>query len=371
MKLMPGFKAWQGMLLCALVLLAPAASFGIILHPDGGDPCLSTWTDRPANTVVGRWPSNASFVVVSPKWILTTRHQNPNPATSPATVDVNGVTYNCIYNTTYWTGGPAGNADIRLIRLKNADSSDPNLAYAPPCTITDEMQDPNIVIGGYGKTRASTLKSYSSTPPYKLLPYGYVWSTETSNIANSLHWCTNIMDGNDVVFDGIRTSDVITAHFNDPCATLYEGTPAGFDSGGGWFIKVGTVWKAAGLTRGVTLYVAPNGDMQSWYRNPLEPEVPASDPNYTFYMDAVRVSSYAVWIQTITTADCNGQVEGDLNGDCKVDRLDLIDFANQWLRTDCGSENEFCNGADFEPDGDVDMVDFAFFARNWLIDKSL
>ncbi len=90
-------------------------------------------------------------------------------------------------------------------------------------------------------------------------------------------------------------------------------------------------------------------------------------------MDAVRISSYAVWIQTITTADCNGPgpVQGDLNSDCKVDMLDLVEIANQWLRTDCGSENNFCNGADFELDGDVDMIDFAFFAQNWLVDKSL
>jgi hypothetical protein len=367
----PGHKAWRYIYLCVLVLLAPTTGLSIILH-EGGEPNLLTWADKPANAVVGRWSYNASFVVVSPKWILTTRHQNTNPAT----VDINGVTYNCIYNTTYWTGGPAGNADIRLIRLKNTDGADPNLAYAPPCTITDEMQDPNIVIGGYGKTRASTLKSYSSTPPHELLPYGYVWSTETSNIANSLHWCTNIIDGNGTV-NQTYISNVIEAHFNDqgttPPATEYEGIPAEFDSGGGWFIKDGTVWKVAGLTRGVSRHVTVNGEVQSWFRNPSEPEVPTSDPNYIESMDAVRISSYAAWIQTITTADCNGPVpvQGDLNSDCKVDMLDLVEIANQWLRTNCVSGNNFCQWADIQPDGDVDMIDFAIFAHNWLVDKSL
>ncbi len=353
-----GYNAWHCICLCVLVLLTPTTGLSIILH-EGGEPNLLTWTDKPANAVVGRWSTNASFVVVSPKWILTTRHQG----TSPATVDVNGVTYNCIYNTTYWTGGPAGNADIRLIRLKNTDGSDPNLAYAPPYTNTNEVTQ-NIRIGGYGRGRETTL--YGGSPPRV---YGYTWGTGVNYNNNTQRWCTNIIDGNDVV-TGTWTSEVITAHFNDPGDTLYEGIPAEYDSGGGWFIKVGTVWETAGLTRGVEAHGDPwPAEGESWYRDPLDPKSHAHPDG----MDAVRVSSYAVWIQTITTADCNGPgpVQGDLNGDCKVDMLDLVEIANQWLRTDCESENNFCNGADFEPDGDVDMIDFAFFAQNWLVDKSL
>jgi hypothetical protein len=354
-----GYKAWRYIYLCVLVLLAPTTGLSIILHDDN----QPTEPDKPPNAVVGRWSTNASFVVVSPKWILTTRHQG----TSPATVDINGVTYNCIYNTTYWAGGPAGNADIRLIRLKNTDGSDPNLAYAAPYTTTDEISNP-IVIGGYGRGRETTL--YGGFPPKV---YGYTWGTGANYNNNTQRWCTNIIDGNDVAFDGIRTSEVITADFDAPYpaagSTQYEGIPAEYDSGGGWFIKVGSVWKAAGLTRGVEAH--PNDSDwpakgESWYRTPnLQP-----DPDY---MDAVRISSYAAWINPIIDADCNGPglVQGDLNGDCKVDMLDFAQLANWWLRTDCGSGNSFCNGADFQPDGDVDMIDFAFFAQNWLVDKSL
>jgi hypothetical protein len=64
-------------------------------------------------------------------------------------------------------------------------------------------------------------------------------------------------------------------------------------------------------------------------------------------------------------------VQGDLNSDCKVDMLDLVEIANQWLRTNCVSGNNFCQWADIQPDGDVDMIDFAIFAHNWLVDKSL
>ena len=348
-----GYNAWHCICLCVLVLLTPTTGLSIILH-GGGEPNLLTWADKPANAVVGRWPDNASFVVVSPKWILTTRHQG----TSPAAVDINGVTYNCIYNTTYWTGGPTGNADIRLIRLKNTDGSDPNLAYAAPYTTADEISKP-MVIGGYGRGRETTL--YGGSP---LRAYGYTWGTGLNYNNNTQRWCTNIIDGNDIA-TGTWTSQVITAHFNNPGDTLYEGIPAEYDSGGGWFIKVGTVWRAAGLTRGVEGHGAPwPAEGESWYRDPSDPKYVA----HPDYMDAVRISSYAVWIQTITTADCNGPgpVQGDLNSDCKVDMLDLAEIAGQWLQT--GSDLS----ADIAGDDDqVNFLDFASFAQNWLVDKSL
>jgi hypothetical protein len=356
MRLGPGYKAWRYIYLCVLVLLAPITGLSIILH-EGGEPNLLTWADKPANAVVGRWSTNASFVVVSPKWILTTRHQG----TSPATVDVNGVIYNCIYNS-QWVGGPAGNADIRLIRLKNTDGSDPNLAYyADPYTTTDEISKP-MVIGGYGRGRETTLSGGSP-----LRVYGYTWGTGANYNNNTQRWCTNIIDGNDVAFDGIRTSEVITARFNDPGATQYEGIPAEYDSGGGWFIKVVSIWKAAGLTRGVEAHPDDSNwpaKGESWYRYPPDPKQYA-DPDY---MDAVRISSYAAWIQTIIAADCP---VGDLNSDCKVDMLDFAQFANWWLRTNCVSGNSFCQWADIQPDGKVDIIDFAFFVQNWLVDKSL
>lgn len=359
MKPGPGYKAWRCIYLCILVLLAPTTGLSIILHDDN----QPTEPDRPPNAIVGRWSYNASFVVVSPKWILTTRHQG----TSPATVDVNGVIYNCIYNSQWVGGGPTNNADIRLIRLKNTNGSDPNLAYAVPYTTADEISKP-MVIGGYGRGRETVLQTQVGSNWYT---YGYTWGTGVNYNNNTQRWCTNIIDGNDVAFDNIRTSEVITARFNDPGATQYEGTPAEYDSGGGWFIKAGSVWKTAGLTRGVEPH--PNDSNwpakgESWYRYPPDPRY--ADPDY---MDAVRISSYAAWINTIITADCNGPgpVQGDLNGDCKVDMLDFARLANWWLRTNCGSGNSFCNGADFQPDGDVDMTDLAFFAQNWLADKSL
>ena len=202
--------------------------------------------------------------------------------------------------------------------------------------------------------------------------YGYTWSTGTNYTNNTLRWCTNCIVGNRIAYDGSRISDVITADFDDPYpesgSTLYEGIPAEYDSGGGWFVKEGTVWKTVGLTHGVTSHGTPWPTAgQSWYHAQIYPI--EKDPDS---MDAVRISSYAAWINaTILAADCDGLVQGDLNSDCKVDLFDFALFANQWLRTDCASINSNCYGANFTlSDGNVDLFDLIIFAQNWLIDKS-
>jgi len=56
----------------------------------------------------------------------------------------------------------------------------------------------------------------------------------------------------------------------------------------------------------------------------------------------------------------------DLNGDCRVDTIDLSLFAQHWRRTDCSGGNGFCSGADINADGSVDFSDFVLFANDWL-----
>ena len=54
----------------------------------------------------------------------------------------------------------------------------------------------------------------------------------------------------------------------------------------------------------------------------------------------------------------------DINGDCYVDFLDVEIIAYYWLHIDCAGLGD-CENADFEPDGDVDLVDFSDFAVDW------
>ena len=56
---------------------------------------------------------------------------------------------------------------------------------------------------------------------------------------------------------------------------------------------------------------------------------------------------------------------GDLTKDCYVNLDDIAFLAGYWLRIDC-IPPESCDGTDFEPDGDVDLADFAVLAESWL-----
>jgi len=55
----------------------------------------------------------------------------------------------------------------------------------------------------------------------------------------------------------------------------------------------------------------------------------------------------------------------DLDGDCYVNYVDLEIIVYYWLDTDCSTPGD-CEGADFEPDGDVDFVDFSTFGLQWM-----
>ena len=56
---------------------------------------------------------------------------------------------------------------------------------------------------------------------------------------------------------------------------------------------------------------------------------------------------------------------GDLEPDGDVDLSDFATFAMWWLDSDCGSKDD-CGGADILGDGDVLLDDFATLATNWL-----
>jgi len=56
----------------------------------------------------------------------------------------------------------------------------------------------------------------------------------------------------------------------------------------------------------------------------------------------------------------------DLDGDCDVDFVDYAQFAEEWLNSGCTNLNGFCNGADIEIDGTVNTTDLAKLAQEWL-----
>ena len=57
---------------------------------------------------------------------------------------------------------------------------------------------------------------------------------------------------------------------------------------------------------------------------------------------------------------------GDLDGNCKVDLFDFARLTAFYGAASCG-EPDYCEGADLDQDGDVDDMDLALLAGNWLV----
>jgi hypothetical protein len=58
--------------------------------------------------------------------------------------------------------------------------------------------------------------------------------------------------------------------------------------------------------------------------------------------------------------------KGDLDGDGQVDGEDFGIFFSWWLETGCGQENDWCDWADSNRDGQVNMDDLLGIIRNWM-----
>lgn len=312
----------------ACLVLCDGAAVAIVLHPEG-EPNLVVWTDRPDANIIGRWGSNASCVAISENAVITTRHQGGGIDT---TVEIGGNSYvvadvcNC------------GAADLRIAKLYAANLE----SYAEVFTDTNEIGQ-ELVLSGYGDGRGGLLQTGGKT-------YGYSWDNSSNT---TLRLGTNETDGTeDDSTVGAYTSDVIIADFDglgEGGFTAYEAALGVHDSGGGWFIKVGEHWRLAGLSRGV------EHSGESWFRNNMFPSI--LDPDL---IDAVRISSYSGWSEENIPA----YVAGDVSDDGCVDFADFAILAYYWGGT-CESPSH-CEGADFEPDGDVDGFDLFFLTERWL-----
>ncbi len=68
----------------------------------------------------------------------------------------------------------------------------------------------------------------------------------------------------------------------------------------------------------------------------------------------------------ITVGQCGGAVSGDITGDGYIDLDDLGMLAYYWLRSDCNINNDYCLGADTQPDSKVNLLDLASISAAWL-----
>jgi len=341
-------KARKGLLLGAMLLLLTGTNcMAIILHTDT-EPAAS---DIPDPNIVGRWwhsnsiGYNASCVAIARNLVITTAHQNivtDSNGIVTSKVEIGNITYSI---DQYWTTG-----DIRIAKLSHANLN----AYVQLYRDSNEAEK-EIVIGGYGRPRGITLLTGES-------PYGYTWESSSNT---TLRFCTNMIDAVDADkvladFDDLPQNMRNDRQISDHKPTAFEGTVAEFDSGCGWFVDDG-VWKLAGLTWQVETHQPIPGQIEAWFRTP---GLLLLNPDDIF---AWRISTYQEWIDGVITSlpSCT-YVETDLDDNCIIDEGDLLIFAGQWLKTDCGPLNNYCQGADFDRINGVNIADFATLASDWL-----
>ena len=251
-------------------LLVSGSAFGLVLHPSDEDPPPV----RPLDAAVGRWVDNASCTPVGPNHVITTRHQNWG-LYMPVWID--GVEYRTAEIFNHYE------ADLRVVRIATPDGQNADLTYViPPYTGTQERYK-TLVIGGYGRGRGDPLETPLG------VTYGYTWAITPND---TLRWGANRVEGSSRVTTPDYPTDVLTADFDDPAGighVDHEAAPAAYDSGGGWFIDISGNgdWRVAGLTRAVEHGPPTN---ESWFRDSVTGLFDAD------YLDAVRVSSYAQWI---------------------------------------------------------------------------
>jgi len=120
-------------------------------------------------------------------------------------------------------------------------------------------------------------------------------------------------------------------------------------------------------TKGTVQRSADNGQTWPWSQmyNP--------DGEFSSYSDMVRVGGdigvLVEWGENLSNRHQEIRFilvpKGDL-GLYGVDFDDLMEMANHWLKQGCPSG---CGQADLDGSGKVDLVDFAIFSKNWLIDS--
>ncbi len=297
---------------------------GVVAHsPDSP-------ANRPSDSILGRWGDNGSCVVISPSFVITTRHQG---GWQGMTVTINGQAYTVAEIT------PNATADLCVARLTTANGLPAYLNnFAGLYSARNEYQK-TFVMGGYGKV-AGTIK-YAANG----LPYAYAWSGSDNN---SLHWGANYVDRYSFSIPGSPfSSEAIQADFDAPGrggAVACESAVAEFDSGGGWFLPADGMWKVAGLSAAV------EHAGESWFGDPV---YGGPDPDALY---AVRVSTYASWIDGVVKSF---RVPGDANRDGFVNMTDLGILALHFRSTGTWSDG------DFTGDGLVNLADLGLISAFW------
>ena len=262
---------WLALLVGVSALLSAVPAGAVVIHPGVASPA-----DRPDDALVGRLNDNASCVVIGPQYVISTRHEFGAGDGVGSVVQVGGVSYTV---SRTWTMREPNSPDLWGGQLAGANFTQ----YARINAGAGEASGNwTVVIGGYGMGRGATL-CYQGDPEY---PFGYQWD---GNGNDTLRWGRNKIDSVTSAYDAARGlyTNLLVDDFDGlgmSTAVSGEAALAEYDSGGGWFRKVGQDWYLVGLSWGTD-----HADLsQSWFDDPN-----SSGPEHNY---AVRISDYADWI---------------------------------------------------------------------------
>lgn len=253
-------RLFSVLFILAILTSISSPAHAVVLHP-GSDS--TAYLPKPDSSIVGSTSSGGGcgVIAIAPNFALTARHVGVNAGSG---VYFAGKRYVVSQVHTF------GTADLRLLKLKNSSGGDARLSkFAPLYTRSDEYGK-QIVLGGYGKGRGSTLYNNGKA-------YGYGWGSSAKRFG------ANKIDGQRTLSAGGYTSQVLSIDFDAPgsySAVKYEAANAVIDSGSGWFVKDDGVWKTIAIANAV------ERGGSSWYKNSWGYTDP--DRNY-----GIRMSYYA------------------------------------------------------------------------------
>ncbi len=93
------------------------------------------------------------------------------------------------------------------------------------------------------------------------------------------------------------------------------------------------------------------------------------EPQATYYWRVDEVNSAGTTVGQLWSFST--AIKGDLEPDGDVDLLDFASLAYSWQAASCGPANDWCQGNDIDSSGSVDLADLQAVSVNWLIGTDL
>jgi hypothetical protein len=295
----------QRMLLLALALLVSAPADALVFISGDGQGNNTPPPDDPGWDHVGR-VGGLNGIYLGNGWMLTANH------VPTANANFNGAFYAAVPGSEVQLQNPdLSLADLKVFRI-DAFPSLPLMKIRS----TTPAADTNVtmIAGGALRGTATTWMGYD----------GWFWGGTLGE-----HWATN------KIYDSGFVNDTwaISTDFDKLSmgGTTHEGQGASGDSGGGLFVKNGSVWELAG----VLFAIAPFPSQPDF--TALQGKASQPVGNLTFAAD---LSVYRDQIIAITRPECANEIDDD--GDT------LVDWPSD---PDCASELGLTELPDQDQDG--------------------